>query len=319
MQNKLSIIVGGSGQIGICLAQLLLKKNYKVVITTRNILRAKKKISIKDKKLIYFKLNVLNKKEIFNLFQKFKASYIFYFAGQSSPFRSFKKKKITFLSNVQGCENFLKIIEKLNINIKFINASSSEIFSKTNEKKTITSEKKPISPYGVAKLASFNKTKYFRNNKNIKAYNAIFYNTESYYRDNFFLIPKICIAAINAHKFNTKTSFGNLNIVREWNWGDEQVKYLLKFLKKKPQDFILSNGKFYSAKEMLDFAFQYFNLDYRLYIKKKSKLFRKKDFKIRKSNFKSCLLRNNLSRKSLIYGKNLVHKLIKYYLNEKKY
>ena len=47
---------------------------------------------------------------------------------------------------------------------------------------------------------SFNKTKYFREKKKIKAYNAIIFNTESYYRDKVYLIPKICMAAINAKR-----------------------------------------------------------------------------------------------------------------------
>ena len=54
------------------------------------------------------------------------------------------------------------------------------------------------------------------------------------------------MAAIRAKKFGTKTAFGNLEIAREWNWCSEQCEYLLKFLNKKPQDFILSNGKLFS-------------------------------------------------------------------------
>ena len=86
-------------------------------------------------------------------------------------------------------------------------------------------------------------------------------------RSREYFIPKICIAAINAQKFNLRTAFGNLNISREWNWCEEQVKYLLCFIEKYPQDFILSNGKSYSAKQMIGFAFQYFNLDYKKFIK----------------------------------------------------
>ena len=132
------------------------------------------------------------------------------------------------------------------------------------------------------------------------------------------MIPKICIAAINAYKFNNKTAFGNLEVSREWNWCEEQVKYLTYFVDKKPQDFILSNGKPYTAKKMLNFAFKYFNLDYRKFISYKKNLLRKKDFKLKQSDHISCLKRNNIKRKSKIYGKKLIYTLIKYYLNEKK-
>lgn len=318
MKVKKSIIVGGSGQLGICTSKFLLKKNQIVIITTRNISNAQKKMCIKNKNLIFYKLNILNKKDIENLIKKFEPTYIFYYAGQSSPFQSFKQKKITQLSNEKGCENFLKILKNLKSKTKFINASSSEIFGKTIKKISINSRKKPISPYGHAKLNSFNKTKFFRKKFKIKAYNAIFFNTESYYRNKSFLIPKICLAAINAYKYQKKTFFGNLEIVREWNWGDEQVVYLMKFLNKTPQDFILSNGKHYSAKTMLRYAFKYFNLNYKLYVRINKKFLRKKDFDNRKSKFKYCLKRNNLKRVSKIYGKYLIYKLIKFYLNENK-
>ena len=65
-----------------------------------------------------------------------------------------------------GCKNFLEVIQREKIDCKFVNASSSEIFSETKKKINIKSKKKPISPYGKAKLMSFYKTNYFREKKN---------------------------------------------------------------------------------------------------------------------------------------------------------
>ena len=318
MKSKISIIVGGSGQLGISLSKLLLNKNQDVVITTRNIISSKKKIPFKHKRLRLFKLDVLKKKQINFLLKKFNPDYIFYFAGQSSPNLSFNKKETTHLSNVTGCKNFLEILQNYNFKTKFINASSSEIFAETSKKIKINSKKKPISPYGKAKLDSFNITKFYREKKNLKTYNAIIFNTESFYRKREYLIPKICIAAINAKKYHKKTFFGNLDIIREWNWSDEQVVYLMKFINKKPQDFILSNGYFYSAKKMVSFAFKYFDLNYKKYVLTDKKFIRKKDFISKKSNFLVCLNRNNIRRTSKIYGKKIIHSLIRHYLNEKK-
>ena len=319
MKKKISIIVGGTGQFGISLSKILLKKKHNVIITTRNIKRAKKKINFKNNKLKIIKLDVLNKNHVNLLIQKHKPIQVFYFAGQSSPSLSFKKKKETYQSNVKGCLNFLNIINTKKIDCKFINASSSEIFAETKKKISLKSAKKPISPYGKSKLISFQKTRYFRLKKNIKAYNAIIFNTESYYRDKNYLIPKICIAAIKAFKFKKKTHFGNINISREWNWCDEQVEYMLKFINKYPQDFILSNGKSYTIKQMLSFAFGYFKLNYKNFIISDKKLFRKKDFNIKKSNNLESLRKNRITRVSKIYGKNIVYLIIKYYLNEKKH
>ena len=318
MTKKISIIVGGSGQLGISLAKFLLKRNFYVVVTTRNITFAKRKIPIKNKNLKLVKLNVLKKKEIHLLLNKYKPKKVFYFAGQSSPLISFIKNKITYLSNAKGCENFLDIIYKKKIATKFINASSCEIFADSRKKINLNSKKRPISPYGKAKLISFNKTRFFREKKKLEAYNAILFNTESYFRDKSYLIPKICTAAIDAKFRQKKTFFGNLDVSREWNWSDEQITYMMKFLKKNPQDFILSNGKSYSARKMLSFAFGFFNLDYKLYVKTDKNLLRKKDFLIKKSDYQNCLKRNKIKRSSKIFGKRMIHKLIKYYINEKK-
>ena len=206
---------------------------------------------------------------------------------------------------------------KLKVNVNLLMLLLQKFLLKIKINLLLVQKKKPISPYGEAKLLSFNYTKFFRDIKKLNAYNAIIFNTESHYRDKNYLIPKICLAAINAKKYNKKTSFGSLNISREWNWASEQVFYLVKFIKKDPQDFILSNGRSYSAVKMVDFAFKYFNLDYKKFIQFNKKFIRKRDFFEKKSNYLSCLKRNNLKRHSKIYGKNLIHRLIKYYLYEK--
>ena len=163
-------------------------------------------------------MNILNQREIKKLIIRLKPDEIFYFAGQSSPLLSFRKSKITYSSNFKGCKNFLEAIYKIKSKCKFINAASSEIFAENKNKLVVSSKKKPISPYGEAKLLSFNYTKFYRDTKKLNAYNAIIFNTESNYRDKNYLIPKICLAAINAKKYNKKTTFGSLNISREWNW-----------------------------------------------------------------------------------------------------
>ena len=316
MKNLVAIIVGGTGQFGIITSEFLLKKNYKVIITTRSI-NKKKKLFKKHSNLKLYKLDIYNKIIINKLLYKYKPSLVFYFAGQSSPAKSFLYKKETYKSNVLGCKNFLDVILKNNYNCKFVNASSCEMYGKINNKIKVSTIKKPINPYGLSKLKSFEITKKYRETHNIKTYNAIIFNTESFFREKSYLIPKICLAAIYAKKYNLKTEFGNLKISREWNWCPEQVKYLLEFIRKKPQDFILSNGKNYSALQMLRFAFKYFNLNYKNYILiNKKKFFRKKDMLQKKSDWKSCLIKNKINRKVLIYGNQLTTKLIEHYLKK---
>ena len=263
-------------------------------------------------------MDIYNEKKIENLLLKIKPNIVFYYAAQSSVAKSFFKKKETYRSIVTGCKNFLKIIKKTKLNCKFVNAASSEIYGKIEKKIDIDTIKKPISPYGHSKLKSFEITKLYRKKYNLPTYNAVIFNTESIYRDKSYLIPKICNAAIYSKKYNKKTTFGNINISREWNWCDEQVEYLLKFIKKKPQDFILSNGKSYSAVQMLRFAFNYFKLDYKNYILFNSKKYlRNNEITDNKSNYKNCLKRNKIERINKIFGEKIIIKLIKYYYKNK--
>tara|TARA_Y100000588_G_C14108346_1_gene861861 strand:- start:52 stop:1008 length:957 start_codon:yes stop_codon:yes gene_type:complete len=318
MKKSVAIIVGGTGQFGFYLSKKLIAKKYLVIVTTRSIKKAKSKIKSNNNLLIK-KLNILNKIQIKSLLLNFSPELIIYLAGQSSPAKSFLKKKETYLSNFVGCKNFLETISKYKIKCKFINSSSCEIFGNTKKKLGLKTNKKPISPYGLAKLKSFEITKKYRIKNKLLSYNAIIFNSESTLRNKKYLIPKICIAAIRAKKFGTKTQFGNLKIAREWNWCPEQCEYLLRFIKKKPQDFILSNGKLFTAIQMLKFAFGYFNLDYKNFILQNKKFFRKADSNFLKSDFNNCLKRNKIRRINKIYGKKLIYKLINYYLHEKKY
>ena len=312
---KKYIIVGSTGQFGVCLTKYLLtKKKYSIIITSRSNKKLKK-FSLKSNKITKIQLKNFSKININKFLSYNKPDKIFFFASQSSVKTSFNKKSETFKSNYEICKNFIESIKDLNLDCKFINASSSEMYGNHKGKIKPNSKLKPVSPYGKAKLMSFNLVKNYRNKYNLKLYNAIIFNTESIIRDKKFLIPKICLAAIEAYKNKKKTEFGNLNVTREWNWCEEQVKYIYLFSKKKPQDFILSNGKKYSAFQMLNFAFKYFNLDYKKFILSSKSYYRKKDIKSNSSDYKSCLIRNNILRKSKIYGEKIISKIIEHQLN----
>ena len=191
------------------------------------------------------------------------------------------------------------------------------MYGHVKNKININTIKKPLNPYGLAKKKSFDLVKKFRIKKGILGYNAIMFNTESILRNKNFLIPKICLGAINAYKNKKKLVLNNIITTREWNWCEEQCKLLYEFSKKKPQDFILSNEKAYSIQQMLIFAFRYFNLDYKDYVITRFKKLKKNEVKSKKSQCKKNFEKNNIHFKSNIFGKKLIYKMLKFYLNAK--
>tara|TARA_B100001741_G_scaffold301307_1_gene289382 strand:+ start:496 stop:1509 length:1014 start_codon:yes stop_codon:yes gene_type:complete len=317
LKNNKILIVGGTGQYGITLSQILIKKRFRVFITSRfrnKINRFKKKYP----RIGLIKLNIYNKRQIEICLEKIKPSIIFYFAGQSSPQKSFIKRYETLKSNYEGCKNILESLYKNNLKIKFLNATSSEMYGHIQNKIDLKTPKKPLNPYGEAKKKSFNLVKKYRNEFGMSTYNAIMFNTESFLRDKNFLIAKICTGAIKAFKNKKKLTLNNIIVSREWNWCEEQCELLMKFLKKKPQDFILSNGKSFTIKQMLNFAFLYFKLDFKNFVSVKFKKLKKNEVKNKKSDYKKYLKKNKIKFKSKIFGKKLIYKMIEYYLDEEK-
>ena len=296
MKKLVAIIIGGTGQFGITISKKLLKKKYQIIITTRS-KKKQKDLTARLPKIKFECLDIYSKSKITNII----------------------KKGETHKSNFIGCKNILEVLKKENINSKFLNMTSSEMYGKINGKIRLSSPKKPLNPYGKAKLLSFNLVKKFRERHNLSTYNAIIFNTESFLTKKNYLIPKICLSAIKAYKFNTKTTFYNTLVAREWNWCEEQCEFLIRFIQKKPQDFILSNGKVYSVSQMLYFAFNYFKLDYLKFINTDRKYLKKNEIKIKTSHYSYSLKKNNIKRKPKIYGKKIIELMIKYYLNEKKY
>jgi len=101
---------------------------------------------------------------------------------------SFAKKEQTMKSNYVGCKNVLKIIFENNMNTKFYNASSSEMYGHVKGKITLKTKKNPLNPYGLSKKKSFELVKKYRERFDLDASNLILFNTESHLRDKNFLM-----------------------------------------------------------------------------------------------------------------------------------
>ena len=316
---KTALIIGGTGQIGVYLANHLLKKKYKVFVSSRKINSEKKnkfKILKIYKKINFVNFNLYKKKEIFKIINKVKPNDIFYLAGQSSVDRSFKRPAETIKSNYEGCKNILEVLVEINFKGKFLNTASSEIFGNQKGFRSLNKKLKPVSPYGKAKLKSFKITRTFRKNFQLKTYNAIIFNCDSILRPKDFVIPKICLSAINASRGSViKIKFGDVNIVRDWGWVEEYVVGIYRIIQKKPDDIILATGKYFKLKDLIKYAYGFFNLDWKNYIIETNELKRPKE--IREVKVSTKQTKNKIKWVAKTDGEKSVLKLIKYYLKKK--
>jgi GDPmannose 4,6-dehydratase len=264
MRKKIALITGVTGQDGSYLAEILLKKNYKVFgarrrsSTTQSSYRIdhlyNEKFKDNNFKLIYFDLT--DSSNIHNVLQQVNPDEIYNLAAQSHVGVSFNQPEYT--ANVNGLGT-LRILEAMRSikslkKSKLYQASSSEMFGDTKIKpqneKTIF---KPDSPYGVSKLFGYHTVINYRNSYNIFASNGILFNHESPRRGEFFVTRKIVIGLIKLKLgIANQLHLGNLESLRDWGHAREYAEMQWKILQlNRPDDFVIATGKQISVRTFL--------------------------------------------------------------------
>jgi len=310
--NKKSILILGiTGQDGSLLAKYYLEKNFKVygyLTTKRKDLKNLKKLKL----LKNIELFRYNKDAIGDVILKTKCAYIFFLAGVSSVTKSNLIKYNAIVSNSFLLIQILEFVRKKNIkNIKILNASSSEIFGRTNKKNDESSEINPVSFYGLSKSISLEIAKAYRTQFGIKIFNVILFNHESSLRPKEYVIKKIIIAAKNIYlKKINKLDLGNLEVTRDWGWASEYVQIMYKIMNlKKEDDFIIATGKNTKLLNIVKYIFAHYNLNYKKYIRKSKSL-------IRSYEIKKISANNNKLQKAIKYKpKILINEIIKKMIN----
>lgn len=257
MKKKVALITGSSGQDGSYLAELLLKKNYTVIAADRRSARSDnwrhKFLNIEDK-LIYDDFDLGDIDSIFRLLEKYKINEIYNLGAQSFVKSSFQTPISTVNVTGLGVLRFLEVIRTKKINVKFYQASSSEMFGNTISKKQ--NEKAifdPCSPYAIAKLFGHHVVKNYRNSYNIFACSGILFNHESPLRGEEFVTRKIC-KGLTEIKFGLKKTLelGNLDAKRDWGYAKDYVECMwLIMQQKKADDYVIGTGKSYSVRDFI--------------------------------------------------------------------
>ena len=263
--KKTALIFGITGQDGSYLSKLLLQKNYEVHGVKRrssshNTYRLDDIYTdqlVKKSNFFLHYGDITDSISIFNLIKKTKPHEIYNLAAQSHVAVSFEIPEYTTNADALGTLRILEAIIKIDKNIKFYQAGSSEMFGKVME--TPQTEKTPFyprSPYGAAKLYSHWITVNYREAYNIFACNGILFNHESPLRGDTFVTKKVvkalCRIKLNKQK---KLFVGNLYSKRDWGHAEDYVRAMWKMLQQnKPDDFVICTGKQYTIKQFINMA-----------------------------------------------------------------
>ena len=283
---KTALITGITGQDGAYLAEYLLSKGYNVLglirrLSTQNIERLVY-LNIADKvKLLDGDVSDLS--SLVRILKEHKPGEVYNLAAQSFVGASWQQPILTSNVTAVGALNVLEAIRLVNPDIRFYQASTSEMFGKIKE--TVQCETTPFhprSPYGVSKLYAHWMTVNYRESFNIFACAGILFNHESPIRGLEFVTRKVTYAAARIKLgLQDKLYLGNIDAKRDWGHAKDYVRAMHFMLRHdKPEDFVIATGRTTSVRDMCKIAFDYLGLNYEDYIVIDKELFRPAEVEI---------------------------------------
>ena len=276
MSKKVALITGITGQDGSYLAELLLAKNYEV----HGLIRRSSTFNTSRIDHIYQDPHEINPKlflhygdlidgvGVTNLVREVKPTEVYNLGAQSHVQVSFTMPQYTAQVGAVGTVSLLESIRASDVNCRYYQASTSELYGSTPPPQNEDSQFKPRSPYAAAKLMAYWSTVNYREAYGIHATNGILFNHESPRRGETFVTRKItrAVAEIKAGK-QKKLYLGNLDAIRDWGYAKEYVESMwLMLQQEKPGDYVVATGVGATVKDFAHAAFVHAGLDYKDYV-----------------------------------------------------
>ena len=279
-----ALITGITGQDGAYLAELLLKKGYEVHGTVRrsssiNTERIDGLISrySDDNQLTLHYSDLLDSSSITTLLNSIRPEEVYNLAAQSHVSVSFINPIFTTQIGTLGSISILEGIRHLNKDVKFYQASSSEMFGGAS--KELLNEKSLFdakSPYGASKVFAHEITKIYRESYELFGVNGILFNHESPLRGETFVTRKIskAVGRISVG-IQERLTLGNLDASRDWGYAKDYVEGMWKMMQHDTaEDWILATGVTKTVKEFAEAAFNVVGLSWENYVDISEKYFR---------------------------------------------
>ena len=212
-----------------------------------------------------------------NLVSKINPDEIYNLGAQSHVAVSFVNPLFSTQTSSVGIIPLLESVKNLDKEIKFYQASSSEMYGGAERKKLNENDQfDPKSPYAAGKLFAHNLTKIYRDSYQLFCSNGILFNHESPRRGETFVTRKITRAVTRIHLgIQKKLTLGNLDASRDWGYAKDYMEAVYMILQhKEPDDWVIATGETYTVREFLETSFSYFNLDWEDYVLQDSRYFR---------------------------------------------
>ena len=262
-----ALITGITGQDGSYLAELLLDKGYDVVGMVRrsSIVNYERIAHIQDRVRIVTG-DLLDQVSMIEILRTYLPDEVYNLAAQSFVQTSFSQPVLTGETTALGVTRILDAIRLVDCDIRFYQASSSEMFGKVRE--VPQNEKTPFyprSPYGVAKVYGHWITVNYRESYGLHATSGILFNHESPRRGMEFVTRKITHAAASIKLgLAGELRLGNLESQRDWGYAADYVEAIWQMLQQdEPDDYVICTGRTNSVRTLCELAFDYVGLDYR--------------------------------------------------------
>jgi len=287
-----ALITGINGQDGSYLAEILIEKGYEVYgILKRNSV-AENQTARLDNVFDNVKLeygDLIDLSSLIRIIQKIQPDEIYNLAAQSHVRISFDQPIYTSQVTGLGTLNLLEAIRLIKPDAKIYQASSSEMFGNCIDSDGFqreTTPMNPVSPYGCAKVFSYNISRNYRHSYNMFISNGILFNHESPRRGTNFVTNKVVKEAVKIKLgLSNELKLGNLEATRDWGHAKDYVEAMWLILQQdNPDDFVCATGISHTVRELCDYIFSSLEMDWKEYITQDEKYFRPEELDVLKGD-----------------------------------